>query len=63
MAIFNEGMTLGDLKGALDNMEADDSLKIRFSTYDGTMQVFSIRKFTETDENGDIADAYIVLNA
>lgn len=61
--LVNEGLTLGDLKEAVGNMQADDSLKIKFAHYDGNVTVYSIRKVTETDENGDISDAYIVLNA
>lgn len=63
MPLANEGMTLGDMKAALENMDADDSLMIKFMHYEGPMKVYSIRKFVETDEEGQIADAYIVLNA
>lgn len=63
MPMVNEGMTLGDLKAAVEAMDADDSLKIKFAHYEGNMGVYSIRKFTETNEEGEISDAYIVLNA
>lgn len=64
MPISNEGMPIGTLREALTNIEADDSLPVMVKFYDGEMKmgIFSIRKVVETNEDGEIENAYIVLN-
>ena len=64
MAISNEGMPIGKLRESLTSIDADDSLPVMVKFYDGEMKmgVFSVRKVVETNEAGEIENAYIVLN-
>lgn len=64
MATTNEPMTGAQLVETLSGIEGASELPIRISNYEGDhgMRVFSIRKHVITDENGDVSDAYVVIN-
>jgi hypothetical protein len=64
MPVHNEGMPLGSLREALSNIDADESLPVMVKDYynESKIGIFSIRKVVETNEDGEIENAYIVLN-
>lgn len=63
MALPSGIPTVADIIGILQNLQADD-LPIRVSTYEGdhSITVHTVRKHVVTDEEGNIVDAYVVIN-
>lgn len=64
MPMFNEGMTVGDLKEILDGDGIEDSDKIYISGEYGKTAIYSIRRSTpvEIDDDMPTEDPYILLN-
>lgn len=66
MPMFNDGMTVSDLKGILDGDGIQDDDKIYISTEYGKSGIYSIRRSVPVDmgEDDDMPaeDPYIILN-
>jgi hypothetical protein len=65
MPMFNDGMSVGDLKEILDGDGIDDEDKIYVNGEYGKMSIYSIRRSVPVDmgddgEEGE--DPYVILN-
>lgn len=57
-------MTVAQLIETLQGMDGVDELPVQIANYEGGhgMSVYSTRKHVVTDEDGEVSDAYVVLN-
>lgn len=64
MPMLNSGaMTVNELIAKLQDMEAGD-LPIKVSNYEGDhgITAYTVRKHVVTDDEGEVVDAYVVVN-
>ena len=64
MIARNKNMSAGELSEVLTGIEGSEDLPVKISSYEGDhgMMVYSVRKHVVTDEEGNVTDAYIVIN-
>lgn len=63
MPMQNGAMTVNELMEKLSDMDAGD-LPIKVSNYEGDhgMTAYTVRKHIVTDDEGNVVDAYVVVN-
>jgi len=63
MPLQSGAPTVSEVVEKLNAMEAGD-LPIKVANYEGDhgMTVYSVRKHVVTDEEGEITDAYVIIN-
>ena len=59
-----QAMTVAELTAKLSGIEGAADLPVKIASYEGDhgMQVYSVRKHVVTNEEGEIEQAYIVMN-
>lgn len=67
MPMFNDGMSVGDLKEILNGDGIEDDDKIYINGEYGKMSIYSIRRSVPVDMSGDGEDVdqedpYVILN-
>jgi len=64
MPLNTNAMTVSGLTEVLAGMEDAGDMSVRIANYDGDhgMQVYSVRKHTITNENGEVIESYVGIN-